>query len=145
MPAMASMSTRPRRLLDALTIRRRKGPIEGLIVWPSAAMSCTARVARSNIHLAEQAGRAGPRGCAVHAAAHPALRTSASRSFATCATGLSGADVVMMLRLQLERMTGAFVPSQREYYRFFGLNEEKLRYAKPDALVMHPGPDEPRH
>jgi aspartate carbamoyltransferase catalytic subunit len=46
----------------------------------------------------------------------------------------------MMLRLQLERMTGAFVPSQREYYRFFGLNEEKLSFAKPDALVMHPGP-----
>jgi aspartate carbamoyltransferase catalytic subunit len=54
--------------------------------------------------------------------------------------GLAGADVVMMLRLQLERMTGAFVPSQREYYRFFGLNAEKLKAAKPGALVMHPGP-----
>ena len=59
--------------------------------------------------------------------------------------GLKGADVVMMLRLQLERMSGAFVPSIREYYRFFGLNAEKLKLAKPDALVMHPGPDEPRH
>jgi aspartate carbamoyltransferase catalytic subunit len=46
----------------------------------------------------------------------------------------------MMLRLQLERMTGAFVPSIREYYRFFGLNAEKLKLAKPDAMVMHPGP-----
>jgi aspartate carbamoyltransferase catalytic subunit len=54
--------------------------------------------------------------------------------------GLKGADVVMMLRLQLERMTGAFVPSVREYYRFFGLNSEKLRFAKPNAIVMHPGP-----
>ena len=54
--------------------------------------------------------------------------------------GLAGDDVVMMLRLQLERMSGAFVPSQREYYRFYGLNDEKLKFAKPDALVMHPGP-----
>ena len=50
----------------------------------------------------------------------------------------------MMLRLQLERMTGAFVPSTREYFRFYGLDREKLAYAKPGALVMHPGPDEPR-
>ena len=50
------------------------------------------------------------------------------------------ADIVMMLRLQRERMNGGFVPSSREYFRFFGLDAEKLRYAKPDALVMHPGP-----
>jgi aspartate carbamoyltransferase catalytic subunit len=55
-------------------------------------------------------------------------------------SGLRGADVVMMLRLQLERMTGAFVPSIREYYRFYGLNAETLKIAKPDAMVMHPGP-----
>ena len=54
--------------------------------------------------------------------------------------GLRDADIVMMLRLQLERMSGAFVPSLREYARFYGLDEEKLAYAKPDALVMHPGP-----
>ena len=54
--------------------------------------------------------------------------------------GLDGADVVMMLRLQLERMSGAFVPSVREYYRFFGLDGDKLKLAKPGALVMHPGP-----
>ena len=51
-----------------------------------------------------------------------------------------GTDIVMMLRLQKERMTGAFIPSTKEYFRFFGLDEEKLRHAKPDALVMHPGP-----
>jgi aspartate carbamoyltransferase catalytic subunit len=54
--------------------------------------------------------------------------------------GLHGADIVMMLRLQLERMTGAFVPSSREYFRFYGLDREKLAFAKPGALVMHPGP-----
>ena len=54
--------------------------------------------------------------------------------------GLAGADIVMMLRLQRERMNGAFVPSTKEYFHFFGLDEEKLRWAKPDALVMHPGP-----
>ena len=54
--------------------------------------------------------------------------------------GLAGADVVMMLRLQLERMDGAFVPSAREYHRFYGLDREKLAFAKPGARVMHPGP-----
>ena len=56
------------------------------------------------------------------------------------AQGIKNADIVMMLRLQLERMSGAFVPSLREYARFYGLDEEKLAYARPDALVMHPGP-----
>ena len=54
--------------------------------------------------------------------------------------GLAGADIVMMLRLQVERMAGAFVPSTREYFRFYGLDREKLAAAKPGALVMHPGP-----
>jgi len=54
--------------------------------------------------------------------------------------GLKDADIVMMLRLQLERMGGAFVPSPREYFRFWGLDREKLAYARPGALVMHPGP-----
>ena len=54
--------------------------------------------------------------------------------------GVEGADIVMMLRMQRERMHGAYVPSSREYYHYFGLDEEKLARAKPDALVMHPGP-----
>jgi aspartate carbamoyltransferase catalytic subunit len=54
--------------------------------------------------------------------------------------GLKDADVVMMLRLQLERMQGAYVPSIREYFHFFGLDYEKLEVAKPDAIIMHPGP-----
>ena len=54
--------------------------------------------------------------------------------------GLKGADIVMMLRLQRERMNGSFVPSTQEYFHYFGLDQKKLAYAKPDALVMHPGP-----
>src|SRR5262249_41740765 len=60
--------------------------------------------------------------------------------FSSMFDGLEGADVVMMLRMQRERMQGSFVPSTREYYHFFGLDEEKLSRAKPDAMVMHPGP-----
>src|SRR5690606_2088719 len=60
--------------------------------------------------------------------------------FSRMEDGLKDCDIVMMLRLQLERMDGAFVPSVREYYRYFGLDEDKLAHAKPDALVMHPGP-----
>ena len=54
--------------------------------------------------------------------------------------GLKGADIVMMLRLQRERMNGSFVPSTQEFFAYFGLDQKKLAYAKPDALVMHPGP-----
>jgi aspartate carbamoyltransferase catalytic subunit len=60
--------------------------------------------------------------------------------FTDMQAGLVGADIVMMLRLQLERMSGAFVPSAREYFRFYGLDRRKLAWAKPGALVMHPGP-----
>ena len=54
--------------------------------------------------------------------------------------GLKNTDIIMMLRLQLERMSGSYVPSVREYFRFYGLDNEKLKYAQPDALVLHPGP-----
>ncbi len=130
-------------LLDALTIRRRKGRLEGLIVAICGDV-LHSRVARSNIHLLNKMG------VNVRVVAPSTLLPTGIANFGVevhrnMVDGLAGADVVMMLRLQLERMSGAFVPSQREYYRFFGLNEEKLKYAKPDALVMHPGPDEPRH
>jgi aspartate carbamoyltransferase catalytic subunit len=62
------------------------------------------------------------------------------RVFHDMALGLAGVDVVMMLRLQRERMSKGQVPSAREYFRFYGLDHEKLAYAKPDALIMHPGP-----
>ena len=60
--------------------------------------------------------------------------------FTDMAKGLADCDVVMMLRLQRERMQGGYVPSTREYYHFFGLDHEKLERAKPDAMIMHPGP-----
>jgi aspartate carbamoyltransferase catalytic subunit len=125
-------------LLDALTIRRRKGRIEGLIIAICGDV-LHSRVARSNIHLLNKLG------VQVRVVAPSTLLPTGIANFGVevhrnMRDGLDGADVVMMLRLQLERMSGAFVPSPREYYRFFGLNEEKLSFAKPDALVMHPGP-----
>ena len=125
-------------LLDALTIRRHKDRFEGLTVAICGDV-LHSRVARSNIHLLNKLG------AHVRVVAPSTLLPSGISNFGvevhrTMDSGLRGADVVMMLRLQLERMTGAFVPSIREYYRFFGLNAEKLKLAKPGALVMHPGP-----
>lgn len=125
-------------LLDALTIRRRLGRIKGLIVAICGDV-LHSRVARSNIHLLNKLG------ARVRVVAPSTLLPSGIENFGVevhrnMAEGIANADVVMMLRLQLERMSGAFVPSSREYYRFFGLNEEKLKCAKLGALVMHPGP-----
>jgi aspartate carbamoyltransferase catalytic subunit len=125
-------------LLDALTIRRKFGKLEGLNVAICGDV-LHSRVARSNIQLL------GKMGARVRVVAPSTLLPSGIENFGVdvhrnMRDGLDGADVVMMLRLQLERMAGAFVPSQREYYHFFGLTEEKLAYAKPGAMVMHPGP-----
>ncbi len=125
-------------LLDALTIKRRKGQIDGLVVAICGDV-LHSRVARSNIHLLRKLG-ARVRVVAPSTLLPTGIASFGVNVFRDMRAGLADADVVMMLRLQLERMSGAFVPSPREYYRFFGLNEEKLRYAKPDALVMHPGP-----
>ncbi|MCA3555833.1 aspartate carbamoyltransferase catalytic subunit [Aestuariivirga sp.] len=125
-------------LLDALTIRRHKKTFEGLIVAICGDV-LHSRVARSNIHLLNKLG------AHVRVVAPSTLLPSGIANFGvevhrSMETGLKGADVVMMLRLQLERMTGAFVPSIREYYRFFGLTAGKLKLARPGAIVMHPGP-----
>jgi aspartate carbamoyltransferase catalytic subunit len=125
-------------LLDALTIRRRKGRIEGLTVAICGDV-LHSRVARSNI-LALQALHAR-----VRVVAPPTLLPAGIERFGVevatdMAAGLDGADVVMMLRLQLERMQGGFVPSVSEYFHFYGLTHAKLAAARPDALVMHPGP-----
>ena len=125
-------------LLDALTIRRRRREFEGLIVTICGDI-LHSRVARSNIILLSKLGArvrlAAPR---------TLLPADADRLGVEIHTdmrdALNGADIVMMLRLQLERMGGAFVPSTREYFRFWGLDREKLGYAKPNVLVMHPGP-----
>ncbi len=125
-------------LLDALTIRRRKGRLQGLIVAICGDI-LHSRVARSNILLLQAMG------ARVRIVAPSTLLPSAAGKlgvevFTNMAEGLAGCDIVMMLRLQQERMNGSFVPSTREYFHFFGLDEAKLAYAKPDALVMHPGP-----
>ena len=125
-------------LLDALTIRRRGRKFEGLIVAICGDV-LHSRVARSNIHLLLKMG------ARVRLVAPRTLLPGDAERFGVevfydMNQGLEGADVVMMLRLQLERMTGAFVPSTREYFRFYGLDAAKLKFAKPGALVMHPGP-----
>jgi len=125
-------------LLDALTIRRNKGRIEGLVVAICGDI-LHSRVARSNILLL------GALGARVRVVGPSTLLPAGVENmgvevFRDMRSGLAGADIVMMLRLQRERMNGAFVPSTKEYFRYFGLDEEKLRWAKPDALVMHPGP-----
>jgi len=125
-------------LLDALTIRRRKGRIEGLVVAICGDIMHS-RVARSNI-LALTALGAQVRVVAPSTLLPAGIERLGVTAFHDMRSGLKNADIVMMLRLQRERMEGSFVPSVREYFRFFGLDEEKLSWAKPDALVMHPGP-----
>ena len=125
-------------LLDALTIRRNKGRLEGLDVAICGDI-LHSRVARSNIILLSAMG-ARVRLVAPSTLLPPGIAGFKVETFTDMRRGLAGADIVMMLRLQRERMNGSFVPSVKEYFRFYGLDEEKLAYAKPDALVMHPGP-----
>lgn len=125
-------------LLDALTIRREKGRLHRLTVAICGDIAHS-RVARSNILLL---GKMENR---VRLIGPPTLMPARVADLGVEVThdmreGLKGADVVMMLRLQRERMDGGFIPSEREYYHRWGLDEEKLAFAKPDAIVMHPGP-----
>jgi len=125
-------------LLDALTIRRRMGRIEGLTVTISGDI-LHSRVARSNVHLLTKMG-ARVRLVAPRTLLPAGARDWGAEVFTDMRQALKGADIVMMLRLQVERMTGSFLPSQREYFHFYGLDREKLMLANPGALVMHPGP-----
>jgi len=125
-------------LLDALTIRRAKGRLHRLTIAICGDIAHS-RVARSNLILL---GKMENR---VRLIGPPTLMPAGIAEFGVEVTddmeaGLAGADVVMMLRLQRERMDGAFIPSEREYYHRFGLDEAKLAHARPDAIVMHPGP-----
>ncbi len=125
-------------LLDALTIRRNKGRIAGLVVLICGDI-LHSRVARSNLLLLAALGArvrlAGPRTLLPAGIERLGVEVAADMD-----RGLDGADVVMALRLQRERMVGGYVPSAREYFQFWGLTEDRLKRAKPDALVMHPGP-----
>jgi aspartate carbamoyltransferase catalytic subunit len=125
-------------LLDALTIRRNKGRIAGLTVAICGDI-LHSRVARSNIILLGALG-AKVRLIAPSTLLPAGVERMGVTVFRDMRKGLEGADIVMMLRLQLERMNGAFVPSSKEYFRYFGLDRDKLGLAVPDALVMHPGP-----
>ena len=125
-------------LLDALTMRRHKGRIEGLVVTICGDIAHS-RVARSNLILLSMLG-AQLRLAAPATLLPPAPERFGAEIYTNIEDAISGADVVMMLRLQNERMTAAYIPSAREYFRFFGLDRDKLALAKPDAIVMHPGP-----
>ena len=126
-------------LLDLLTIRRTKGRIEGLkvVICGDIAHSRVARSTTMALHLM---------GARVHLCGPRTLIPPGTDTWGAESAGtdfdrmLPGADVVMMLRLQLERMNGSFLPSQREYFRYFGLTADRLALAKEDAIVMHPGP-----
>jgi len=126
-------------LLDALTIRRRKGRISGLTIAICGDIAHS-RVARSNLLLLTMMGNF------VRVVGPPTLipagiEAAGVEVFHDMKAGLAGADIVMALRLQRERMNkGGLVPSAREFFAFYGLDAEKLAFAKPDALVMHPGP-----
>lgn len=125
-------------LLDALTIRRRKGRLGGLVVTICGDI-LHSRVARSNMFLLRTMG------AEVRLVAPVTLLPADVGQFGVSVhhdmrTGLDGADIIMMLRLQLERMRGSYVPSTREYFHHYGLDREKLRFAQADALIMHPGP-----
>jgi aspartate carbamoyltransferase catalytic subunit len=125
-------------LLDALTIRRAKGRLSRIIVAICGDV-LHSRVARSNILLLNAMG-ARVRVVAPATLLPAGIAEMGVEVFHSMKEGLKDADVVMMLRLQRERMSGAFVPSVREYFHFYGLDAETLKAAKDDALVMHPGP-----
>ena len=125
-------------LLDALTIRRRRGKLEGLKIAICGDI-LHSRVARSNIHLLVTMG-ARVRVVAPLTLLPSSIGKLGVDVFHDMKEGLTDCDIIMMLRLQNERMDGNFIPSIREYFLFFGLDYEKLSVAKPDALIMHPGP-----
>ena len=125
-------------LLDALTIRRRKGRLDGLQVAICGDIRHS-RVARSNIHLLNTMG-ARVRLIAPKTLLPADAERLGAEVFHDMTAGLKDCDIVMMLRLQTERMASGYFPSVREYYHFYGLDYAKLEAAKPDALIMHPGP-----
>ena len=125
-------------LLDAFTIRREKGTLDNLVVTIVGDIAHS-RVARSNAHLLKMFGCevrvVGPR-----TLLPPAVDSLGVRVFDRLADALESADVVMVLRIQRERLAGALLPSLREYARTFGIGPAAIAHAKPDAIVMHPGP-----
>jgi aspartate carbamoyltransferase catalytic subunit len=125
-------------LLDAFTIRERKRQLNGLKVAIIGDL-LHSRVLRSNILLLTRMG------ADVWVCGPPTLMPADIRRFGVNATSsieaaVTGADVIMLLRIQLERMEGAYFPSLREYFNVFGMTEPRMKMAKPDVMIMHPGP-----
>jgi aspartate carbamoyltransferase catalytic subunit len=126
-------------LLDAFTIRRHKGGFEQLKVAIVGDI-LHSRVARSLIHALNILGVPEVRVIAPFTLLPTAVETLGVRPYTDMRAGLDDVDVIVMLRLQRERMRGAHVPSEQEYFNLYGLTADKLESAKPDAIVMHPGP-----
>jgi aspartate carbamoyltransferase catalytic subunit len=125
-------------LLDALVMRRRKKKLQGLTVAICGDV-LHSRVARSNIFLLNKMG-ANVRVIGPYTLLPKDIDRLGVQVFTRMEEGLKDVDIIMMLRIQNERMEGSFIPSPREYFHFFGLDRKRLACAKPDALVMHPGP-----
>jgi len=126
-------------LLDVFTIRRYKGPFENLRVAIVGDI-LHSRVARSQIHALTTLGAAEVRVVAPMTLLPTAVEKLGVHVFTDIRAGLDGVDVIIMLRLQRERMNGAMIPSEQEYFNLYGLTPEKVAYAKPDVIIMHPGP-----
>ncbi len=126
-------------MLDMFTIRRHKGDFNQLRVAIVGDI-LHSRVARSQIHALTSLGVAEVRVIAPKTLLPLGVEKLGVHPYTDMRAGLDGVDVIMMLRLQLERMSGALIPSQQEYFNLYGLTWEKLACAKPDAIVMHPGP-----
>ena len=126
-------------MLDMFTIRRHKGEFQNLRVAIVGDI-LHSRVARSQIHALTTLGAAEVRVIAPRTLLPIDVEKLGVHAYSDMRTGLDGVDVIIMLRLQLERMAGALIPSQQEYFNLYGLTWEKLAHAKPDAIVMHPGP-----
>lgn len=126
-------------LLDVYTIRQCKGEFAPLCVAIVGDITHS-RVARSQIHALTTLGVSELRVVAPKTLIPPQVETLGVQVYHDLESGIRDADVVIMLRLQKERMLSALLPSEQEYYQRYGLTAEKLRLAKPDAIVMHPGP-----
>jgi aspartate carbamoyltransferase catalytic subunit len=126
-------------MLDMLTIRREKGSFENLKVAIVGDI-LHSRVARSQIYALNTLGAAEVRVVGPNTLLPSDIESLGAKAFHDMKQGLDDVDVVIMLRLQKERMQNALLPSEAEFYKLYGLNQDKLSYAKPDAIVMHPGP-----
>jgi aspartate carbamoyltransferase catalytic subunit len=127
-------------LLDVFTIRRHKGAAFDKLKVALVGDVLHSRVARSDIHALKTLGVQELRVIAPKTLLPTAVETLGVVPYTDMREGLADVDVIMMLRIQRERMTGAHIPSEQEYFRVYGLTQEKLDCAKPDAIVLHPGP-----